>query len=251
VRPQVFTCAERPDLAERLGELDDPWPQFLHHDETINRHYHVMGERFPEFQIVLHDADSDAVLGRGQTIPVVWDGTVEGLPGGVDDALERSAELTAPTTLCAFAAVIGGTVRGAGLSALVIRAMGDAARRGGLDALIAPVRPTLKPRYPLTPIERYAAWRREDGLPLDPWLRVHDRLGARFLAIAERSLTVAGTVAEWESWTEMSFPDSGDYVVEGALVPVSIDRDADTGVYVEPNVWMLHPIVETHADSSS
>ena len=40
----------------------------------------------------------------------------------------------------------------------------------------------------------------------------------------------------------MAFPDSGEYVVEGALVPVEIDRDADVGRYVEPNVWMRHPV---------
>jgi GNAT superfamily N-acetyltransferase len=34
------------------------------------------------------------------------------------------------------------------------------------------------------------------------------------------------------------FPEDGDYVVPGALVPVSF---ADGhGVYVEPNVWMRH-----------
>jgi len=39
-------------------------------------------------------------------------------------------------------------------------------RRG--RALVAPVRPTLRHRYPLTPIERYAEWRLGDGLLFDP-----------------------------------------------------------------------------------
>jgi hypothetical protein len=47
-------------------------------------------------------------------------------------------------------------------------------------------------------------------------------------------------VAEWEEWTEMALPESGAYVVPGVLVPVEIDRERDTGVYVEPNVWMVH-----------
>jgi hypothetical protein len=38
----------------------------------------------------------------------------------------------------------------------------------------------------------------------------------------------------------MVFPDSGPYVVPGALVPVEIDRVTDQGVYIEPNVWMVH-----------
>jgi len=40
----------------------------------------------------------------------------------------------------------------------------------------------------------------------------------------------------------MAFPDSGSYVVEGALVPVEIDRGKGVGRYVEPNVWMRHTV---------
>jgi hypothetical protein len=40
----------------------------------------------------------------------------------------------------------------------------------------------------------------------------------------------------------MRFPDSGSYVVPGALQPVVIDRAADEGRYEDPNVWMRHPI---------
>ena len=61
--------------------------------------------------------------------------------------------------------------------------MRTAAVRAGLDALLAPVRPTLKERYPLTPTERYLSWRRDDGQLFDPWLRVHERLGAEILGV--------------------------------------------------------------------
>ena len=50
-------------------------------------------------------------------------------------------------------------------------------------------------------------------------------------------------MAEWEQWTGMAFPESGSYVVEGALVPVEIDRTRDVGSYVEPNVWMRHTVI--------
>ena len=40
----------------------------------------------------------------------------------------------------------------------------------------------------------------------------------------------------------MRFPESGMYIVPGALVPVEIDHDANQGTYVEPNVWMRHPL---------
>ena len=38
----------------------------------------------------------------------------------------------------------------------------------------------------------------------------------------------------------MAFPESGDYIVPDALAPVSIDREANEGVYLEPAIWMLH-----------
>jgi hypothetical protein len=40
----------------------------------------------------------------------------------------------------------------------------------------------------------------------------------------------------------MKFPDTGAYVVPGALQPVVIDRDRDEGRYEDPNIWMLHAV---------
>ena len=78
------------------------------------------------------------------------------------------------------------------------------------------------------------------GTHLDPWLRTHERLGADIVKVAPESVVVTASVAEWEEWTKMALPESGAYVVSGALVPIEIDRERDEGVYVEPNVWMVH-----------
>jgi hypothetical protein len=69
-----------------------------------------------------------------------------------------------------------------------------------------------------------------------------ERLGAVVLKAEPRSLQITGTVAEWEQWTQMMFPESGDYWFPGGLATVKIDRDADSGSYWEPNVWMHHPV---------
>ena len=66
-----------------------------------------------------------------------------------------------------------------GLAKVMLQAMTGLARDAGLTHLIAPVRPTMKDRYPTIPIERYARWTRPDGTPFDPWVRVHTELGAR------------------------------------------------------------------------
>jgi hypothetical protein len=40
----------------------------------------------------------------------------------------------------------------------------------------------------------------------------------------------------------MAFPESGDYVFPGGISPLAIDREADRGTYLEPNVWMIHDL---------
>jgi hypothetical protein len=123
----------------------------------------------------------------------------------------------------------------------MIERMVEIGRSHALTTLIAPVRPTLKHAYPLAPMERYITWRRPGGTHLDPWLRTHERAGAEIVKVAPESGRIPGTVAQWEEWTGMAFPESGTYVVPGALVPVEIDVERDEGLYVEPNVWMVHP----------
>ena len=145
-----------------------------------------------------------------------------------------------PTTLCAIVVGIAPEYRGQGLAAVLLRRMAGLAVAHGFDGLIAPVRPTWKERYPLTAIESYITWRREDGLPYDPWLRAHERLGAEILECAPRSMTVTGSREQWEDWTELQYPEDGDYVVPGALVPVRFE--SGRGTYVEPNVWMRHSL---------
>jgi len=146
-----------------------------------------------------------------------------------------------PNLLCALQIVVPSKHAGRRLSADAVNAMKEIAKLHGLDGLIAPVRPNHKARYPLTPMESYVRWTLDDGWPFDPWMRVHARLGARTVKVCHRAMLITGTVSEWESWTKMRFPDSGEYVVEGALRPVEIDRGRDLGTYIEPNVWMHHP----------
>ena len=128
--------------------------------------------------------------------------------------------------------------RGFGIAEAILRRLAAVAAGHGLDALVAPVRPTWKERYPLVALDRYAGWRRGDGLPYDPWLRTHERLGGEFLGMAPRSMTISGGRSEWEEWTGMVFPEDGNYVVPGALVPVHFKNGR--GVYVEPNIWVRH-----------
>jgi GNAT superfamily N-acetyltransferase len=238
----VTTFAARPDLAQRTDEIPPVWPEFMLHDATVAAYWSRLRVELPHLQLVLYDDARDAVIGEGRTVPFRWDG----LPGGLDDVLARAfADDGEPTALSACVAIIAPDRRGEGLSHLMVEGMRELASVHGFERFVAPVRPTMKARYPLTAMDRYVQWRRPDGLPLDPWLRVHARLGAELLGVCERSMVVQGTVDEWETWTGLDFRDSGSYVIDGALVPITIDREADLGEYVEPNVWMNHRVGRT------
>lgn len=169
-----------------------------------------------EWQFVLYDEAEQVPLAEGNTIPVSWDGTDAGLGPGIDAVIAGGFALLevggTPTALCALAAKVPPANRRRGLSEVLLRAMADLAADAGLAHLIAPVRPNLKERYPTIPIERYVGWRREDGTPFDPWIRVHTGMGARIGPTLPESLRITGTVADWESWTQMRFPETGDYV---------------------------------------
>lgn len=242
---RVVTHVERPDLDDRWDEtVGTAWPRFMEHDRVVNDLWHRNFSEAPDCQLYLLDEETDEILALGNATPFWWDGAVATLPSGVVGVLPLAAEQRAagvtPNSLCALQAVVTSKNKGRGLSTNVVEAMATIARRKGLVNLVAPVRPTDKHRYPLMSMDDYMRWTREDGLPFDPWLRVHARLGAEILGACPGSMHITGTIAEWGSWTELRFPVSGHYVVPEALVPVAIDVEHDIGVYEEPNVWMLH-----------
>jgi hypothetical protein len=53
-------------------------------------------------------------------------------------------------------------------------------------------------------------------------------------------MRISGKISDWEGWTGMKFPNSGEYIIPGALNPVNFDKEKDEGLYVEPNVWVVH-----------
>jgi len=83
---------------------------------------------------------------------------------------------------------------------------------------------------------------RGDGLPADPWLRVHVRMGGRIVKVAPCSMVIPGTLREWREWTGEPFDESGDVLVPFACNPVHVSLEQDHAVYVEPNVWVHHDL---------
>jgi GNAT superfamily N-acetyltransferase len=235
----VFRYADRPDLlAIRFETLSKPtFPEYMNHNVPGGKYWGRLYEDYPDFQLGL--LDGDELVAELHSIPTPWDGSGEDLPAGWDEAFLRAFESRREAdVLCALAISVRPDRQSQGLAARKLDEMRAAAGRGGLRELIAPVRPTLKRRYPLTPIERYLTWRRDDGAHFDPWIRVHERVGGEIIAPSPESMTIEAPVSDWEHWTRMQFPDDGDYVVPELLAPLYV-RDG-VGRHVEPNVWLRH-----------
>ena len=74
------TLAERPELEAEMPRLhSESWPEFVINDPVAIRYWGSLFSTFADFQYVLCDEQGNA-LAAGHTIPLVWDGTREGLP---------------------------------------------------------------------------------------------------------------------------------------------------------------------------
>jgi hypothetical protein len=240
----VCALADRPEYGNLIDDLaEDSWPEFLLHGDASN--WGFLFDELARYQLLFVGTDGK-LMAVGHTAPITWDGTIEDLPESVFSVLARSHDgqtsQQAPNTICALAAMVARSCRGHGLSAEIIRQMMSLAAESGCSYLIAPIRPTLKDRYPLVPMNEYVHWTAANGEAYDPWIRVHLRLGGEILKVVNSTLKVKGTVSDWESWTGMVFPGSGQYIVPGALSPVEIDRALDMGTYHDPNVWVKHAV---------
>lgn len=243
----LVSLEDRPDLEDEHDRLNGSvWPEFMLQDQTVWAYWDRLFSDFPRLQCNLLDADGVPVAGLN-CAPLTWDGTDDDLPAGWDQQVLRTfGGLDAgivPDTLGAIQIVVRADRQGSGLAGVMIQAMTALAREQGFGALIACVRPTAKDQDPFAAIDEYAFRVRDDGLPADPWIRLHVRLGGRVVRGEPESMRMEGTIAEWREWTGMPFPASGQYAVPFAAAPVAIDLDADLGVYLDPNVWVVHWLV--------
>ena len=237
----ISLLADRPDLAEAMWNMPNSWPEFMRHDPIGGLFYGNVETRFAEFVLIAQD-DAGEVVACAYSIPfVLGDGP---LPDNGWDFVIRNGLLASlsgqkPDAISAVEIAVRPDQQGTGLSRQMLAAMRDNAAGRGFVELVAPVRPNGKADVH-EPMSTYALRVREDGLPVDPWLRVHVRAGGRIAEVAPRSMVVPGTLEEWREWTGLPFDETGPVLVPRALTPVHCDVEHGVAVYVEPTVWVVH-----------
>ena len=228
--------------------MPDTWPEYMDHDPVGEALFGAVASEHLDLALVATDDADGSIVAHGTAIAFRMDadgrrrlpdtGWDQTLVWGFED-LRRGNE---PDTASALEVSVRPDRQGQGLSSLMIAAMRDAAAARGYSALLAPVRPSHKHLEPHVPMVEYAARTREDGLPVDAWLRVHVRLGGVIEQIALASQTIGGSLDDWRGWTKMPFDTEGDVVVPDTLVPVHVSLAHGVATYVEPNVWVRHAL---------
>ena len=247
-RFKIISPADLSDYRDRAADISEvSWPEFMLHDAVANENWHELFDRFSAYQFALLDTESERMAAMGNSLPFYWDGELSELPEQGWDwvflkAIEDHKNGVTPNIQSAIQIAIHPDYQSQRLSTIMVQAMRAIAKSNNYQYLIAPVRPNQKGKYPLTSIDDYIRWTTDDGLPFDAWLRVHARVGATILKPCHVAMTIRGSRSEWESWTGLKFPQSGAYCIPGALIPMQMDVEKDEGVYLEPNVWMVHGI---------
>ncbi len=195
--------------------------------------------RFGDYVLACQDA-TGPMIASAYSIPIYLPHG-ESLPAdGWDGAIRRGLlDEGAPNAVCALEISVAPKNQGHGLSARMLAELSSNAARLGYDQLVVPLRPNGKKDIH-EPLATYVRRTGSDGLPVDPWLRVHVRAGGVIENVAQRSMVIPGTLQEWRAWTGRPFDRTGPVDVPGALMPVWCDFEHNAAVYTEPNIWVRH-----------
>ena len=247
----IRTAAQMPSFKDKIEAIhQDSWPAFFIGSEVNRTYWKQLYQLFPDFQVGIAD-ETGNIAAAGNSIPIHWNGKKPDLPGGWDDAVVKGFETgrdrgktARPNTLCVLAGIVNKKFKSKGMSYEIIKTMKMIAREKGFQYVIIPVRLTQKEQFPYMSLEEYCRKTRSDGLPFDPWLRVHLRLQGEIIGYCHFSQRVTGTVREWETWTGRTFEKSGRYLIKGAMQPVEINVGKDCGIYDDLAVWVRHQPAE-------
>jgi hypothetical protein len=241
----IRSRAESPDLRKAATSIEQAaWNElgYLNYTRAHYEHYQTLVDEYPDFQLCLVDEETGYPVAVANSVPLACSGSQDLPPEGWDWVVETAAQSKAArhNMLGALAISVPTVHRSKGYARRMIRALIELADKKGFRGLIAPVRPSAKVKHPWVPISEYLSWTDPKGRPFDPWVRSHLASGGKLVGPCERSMVVHEPLGFWENWSRQTFKQTGPYALKGAIAPVTIDLDQQTGIYEEPNVWVAY-----------
>lgn len=219
------------------------WSPIIQPSGTGDEFWNKLFKYFPDHQLFYETVEGEW-LGFANTIPVRYDGPLNDLPEeGWDWLLEQGIKCfekgISPNTLGGLQIGVNPKFRGNGWSKKILDSAKQSMYIYGYKQFILPIRPTLKDQHPEVPMEEYMTWKK-NGKIYDPWIRTHLNAGAEIIKVCHKAMTVSGSLNDWEHWTGKTFNESGEYAIEGGLSLVEIDVNKNSGLYLEPNIWICY-----------
>jgi hypothetical protein len=226
-RPYSYaSLASRPELQATIERVDAATsPTFMQYAD-LAPWWPVVYGTFPEYQLVLADANSGQHFAHGNMLPFSWDGTTKGLPQSAVELVRRALDDRRrgahPTALGVLQIVVNPSGHASEVARRMQGVLTAFATAIQVTDLLVAVRPADAPNRSLDA-------RRE---------HLKSVAGGTPLGLIDAWRTVSADLDEWLSWTGVAAPASGEYLVPGALTPIEVDTSEEIGVYVEPRVWM-------------
>lgn len=222
--------------------VQDTWNPVILASSVLQNNWQKLYDYFSAFQLTLHHHDQ--LVAYAVTLPFFWSEPLTALPEeGWDWLLQEGVSNfengVSPNYLGGLLIGVAPEYRGKQLSKMMIREAKALCKSKSFEALVIPIRPTLKDQHPTTPMESYMEWKKDDKI-FDPWIRTHVNSGATIVKVCNRSMTIEGNIAEWEEWTKQKIVHSSTVVIDGLLSPVQFSVEHDNGIYIEPNIWIAY-----------
>lgn len=231
-------------LIEEFSDLNyASWPAIGLMDNIGWDRWFEMIDKHPEYHFGVYDHGE--LVAIGNCIPIFEEIDLDNLPNeGWRWAILQSLNAkkdAQPKYISALSATIHPEHRGKRLAEKILHQFKYIAKQKNCTHLLAPIRPTKKHLYPLVPMEDYIDWKREDGNPYDTWINIHTSIGGELKKVCKNAMIASWNLKKWqETYPDIYFGSTGDYIIPYALAPVFIDLEKQHGVYYEDGVWFVH-----------
>jgi len=184
------------------------------------------------------------IIGFINTVPFRFDQSLDKLPDtGWDWMLAKGIsdfeKNITPNYLGGLQVIVRSAYQNLGYSKQILRAGKSLIEKSNLHKLVIPIRPTKKHLFPKMSMQEYIDLKEQNEI-FDPWIRTHVKSGAQIVKVCERSMTIKGKLNFWEEIFDRKITASGEYILDRALSPITIDVENYYGEYIEPNIWIKY-----------
>lgn len=205
---------------------------------------------FPEGHLIMKDPKDDKILATLSTNRINWNGDLSQLPnwdGVAGEPTDYSSTYDPEgNTLVLMSMNVNPEFQGAGVARQMIELIKQQAKDLGATHLIGSFRPNQFGKFKAegdnwkVDFEEYCKLNREDGWPIDGWLRSLTKNGMEPLVVDREAMTVTSSLDEFEDYKSHYNPDNWKEVAQGIWECGEVGQwtvNEGQAVYKECNLW--------------